>query len=171
MVAVSKGHLINPEKIMNSIRQYGIIFFVVLTVAILVLVRASSAGHFKQNARKLAEASFTNSNTISWEKQGTLGTASLIIDLSDHSKLPKNHPDGTINIPFRSLLEKASQKRIRAHKGPVLLYSEEPGTSAKAWMLLSEMGYRNLFILTDEPDNEVMKYKFLSDTSQAEKAL
>jgi hypothetical protein len=167
MGAVSNDHAKNPEIIMNPIRQYGIIFFAVLTVVILVLMRSSSTGHFKQNARKLAEASFTNSNIMFREKLGTLGSTSLIIDLSDHGKLLKAYPAGTVNIPFRSLLEKAGQKVMREHKGPVLLYSEDPGASAKAWMLLSEMGYRNLFILTDEPDNEVMKYKFLPDTSQA----
>jgi rhodanese-related sulfurtransferase len=166
MGAVSKEAK-NPEIIMNPIRQYGIIFFVVLAVVILVLVRSLSPGHFKQNARKLAEASFTNSNTMSREKLGTLRTSSLIVDLSDHDKLPKNPPAGAVNIPFRSLLEKAGQKVIHEFKGPVFLYSENPGTSAKAWIILSEMGYRNLYILTDEPDNEVMKYKFLPDTGQA----
>jgi hypothetical protein len=153
---------------MNSKRHYGIIFFIVIPVAILVLIRSASTTHFKHNARQLAAASFTNSNTVRWDQLGVLGTKSLIIDLSDQDYLRKTHPEGTVNIPFRSLLDKDSQMMLQDHNGPLLLYSIEPATAAKAWIILSEMGYHNLFILQDGADDEMMKFEFQPDTALSE---
>jgi len=68
------------------------------------------------------------------------------------------------NIPPDSILNKNHSTQIMKHDGPVLLYSSDPGLSARIWMLLSQMGRRNIYILTDSTDNEVLKYKFRPDS-------
>jgi hypothetical protein len=151
---------------MNRIRQFGLIILIVIPLAVLVLIRTTTPRHFKHNAQKLAEASFNHTNTITWDQLKAMGSEFLIIDLDDRGSLIKSRPEQTINIPFRSLLQTNGRKMIRTHKGPILLYSEDMAVTAKAWMLLSQMGYRNLFILTGDADNEVMKYEFRPDTIQ-----
>lgn len=68
------------------------------------------------------------------------------------------------NVASDSLLTRESVKSIRSHSGPVLIYSADPALSARFWMLLSQMGCRNIYILTNNPDNEVLKYRLQQDT-------
>ena len=153
-------------------RQYGVIILIVLPVAILVLIRATTPNRFKQDARKFAEPSFRNSNTMSWEQLINFKSGYLIIDLDDQNNLVEKHPGiSVIQLSPRLMLEKAGQEVFQSNELPVILFSSDPAISARVWMLLSQMGYRNLFILTDEPDNEVIKYKFRPDTTQGGKVL
>lgn len=149
-------------------RQYGMIILIVLPVAILVLIRATTMNHFKQDARKLAEPSFRNSNTLSWEQLTTFKSGYLIIDLDDQNNLLEKHPGiSVIQLSPQLMLEKAGQDVLQSNELPAILYSSDPAISARVWMLLSQMGYHHLFILVDEPDNEVMKYIFRPDTTKA----
>ncbi len=68
------------------------------------------------------------------------------------------------NITADSILSKKYVNTILKHDGPVLLSSSEPGLSARIWMILSQMGCTNIYILTKNTDNEVFKYKFRPDT-------
>lgn len=153
---------------MNRIRQFSIIILVVIPVAILVMIRMFSTDHFRPNALKLTEPSFSHANLMTWEQGASLTSEKLIVDLSDNDGLRSNQQKGLVHIPVRSLLVKANLKIIRMHKGPVLLYSVEPGISARAWMILSQMGYRQVYILTGDTDNEVMKYQFKPEPSGQE---
>lgn len=157
---------------MNRLRQFGIVILIVLPVAILVLIRGTTADRFKRDARKLAEPSFSHSNMISREQLATFSNGYMIIDISDQGNQLEKHPgDSVIHLPAGKILEKTVQEVLRSNKLPVLLYSPDPAISARVWMLMSQMGYTNLFILTEEQDNEEMKYKFRPDTAQAGKVL
>jgi 3-mercaptopyruvate sulfurtransferase SseA len=68
------------------------------------------------------------------------------------------------NIPADSILSKKYLNTIRKHNGPVILFSSEMAVSARIWMLLSQMGCKNIYILTNNTDNEVFKSKFRPDT-------
>lgn len=157
---------------MSHLRQIGIVILIVLPIAILVLIRGTAAECFKQDARKLAEPSFNHSNAMSREQLATFKSGYRIIDISDQGNQMEKLPgDSVIHLPAEIILEKTGQEVLRSNKLPVLLYSSDPAISARVWMLLSQMGYRNLYILTDEPDNEVIKYKFRPDSTQAGKVL
>ena len=150
---------------MNRIRQYLIIILIVIPIAILVVARTASRDHFKNDARKLAESSFSHSNIMTWKQFDADNSGILIINLGDQSDQMKKHQANRANIPVKELLGEESQKILRKHKGRILLYSGEPAISARAWMLLSELGYRNVYILLDEADNEVMKHTFSPDSA------
>ncbi|MCK7537140.1 MAG: rhodanese-like domain-containing protein [Marinilabiliales bacterium] len=49
-----------------------------------------------------------------------------------------------------SILEKENLKLIRKNKGPVILCSDDSSVSARVWMVLSEMGIKNIYILQDK---------------------
>lgn len=152
--------------IMNHLRKIILILFIVVPFAIIILIRETGKDHFRHNAPKRAEAAFNRTNILTWEKLQKVSSP-LIVDLSEDGSLLEKHPESTVHIPVSLLLERSSLKIIRHHKGPVILYSQDPGTSAKAWMLLSEMGYGNLFILAGDTDNEALKYEFRPDTAQS----
>jgi hypothetical protein len=149
---------------MQYVKKYGLVTTFVLIVLIAVLIRTFGSGHFRNDTKKWTEPSIRQSVYITHAMLNNLTGNTLMVDLSDQGDLLKEH-DGAINIPAKSLFDKNYQKTLRAHKGNILLVSEDPAVSARMWMLLSQMGYSDLYILSDIADNEVLKYKFQPDTS------
>ena len=150
---------------MKHLRPYLLVIVIILPVIVLVLIRAFAPGGFKPDAHKLAEASFTGANLLNREQVAALGSKPLIIKLINEEAVQINPSSDTLFIGAGLLLDKKNLKAIHSHKGPVLLVSNDPQISAKAWMILSQMGYRDLFILTENDSSEVLKYKFRPDTA------
>jgi hypothetical protein len=150
---------------MKHLRPYLPVILIVLPVLVLVLIRAFAPGGFKPDAHKLAGASFTGSNLLNKEQVAALGSKPLIVKLVNLDASHINASSDTLFIAADRLLDKENLKAIHVHRGSVLLISDDPAISAKAWMILSQMGYRNLFILVEKDSNEVLKYKFRPDTT------
>jgi hypothetical protein len=148
------------EIIKNNKAGFGI----VLVILILVFIRSFSMNHFRNDAKKWAEPSVKLSNRITIEKAGSLKGKILIINLDKDVNPSLSTITDAKNIPPDSILSKYYFTKIAKHDGPVLLFSSESGISARIWMMLSQMGCKNIYILTNKADNEVFKYKFRSDT-------
>jgi hypothetical protein len=149
---------------MELLKSYKVVITVVLIVVVLVLIRATGLNHFKNNARKWAEPSLTHSNIITPEQVASFKGNTLTINL-DNKMIPGEKTTGDLrNIPAESILNKNIIKSILKHNGPVLIYSSQPGLSARIWMLLSQMGCREIYILTKEPGNELPLFKFQPDS-------
>jgi hypothetical protein len=149
---------------MELIKNNKVVFAIVLTILVLVLIRSSGVNHFKNDAKKWAEASVKQSNRITVNQAGSLEGKYLIINLDKDGSTIKELTADVQNIPADSVLSKNNIDMIMKHAGRVLLFSSEPGLTARIWMILSQMGCRNIYILTNTVDNEVFKYKFRPDT-------
>jgi hypothetical protein len=160
----AKQETIRKNQNMGLIKKFKLAIAVVLPILILVLIRSLGVSHFKNDARKWAEPSIDKSNIISIKQAGSLKGKVLMICLDKDVSHIMEVPGDSRIIPPDSVLNKNHKSLIMKHIGPVLLYSSDPGLSAKIWMLLSQMGCRNIYILTDSTDNEVLKYKFRPDT-------
>ena len=149
---------------MELIKKYRLVIIVVLPILILVLIRSSGLNHFKNDAKKWAEPSVKQSNIITIEQVVSPSGKNLIINIDKEvSQISKLTAD-VQNIQADSVLSKKHVSMIMSHDGPVLLFSSDPGLSAKIWMILSQLGCRNIYIFTNSADNEVLKYKFRPDT-------
>jgi hypothetical protein len=149
---------------MNIINKYKVVIAIVLPILILVLIRSFGANHFKSDAKRWAAPSVMRTNMITAGQIGTLSGEKLIINLGEENRGIHNKGMDLLNIPADSILSKNSLNSIRKHNGPVLLVSSETSVSARIWMVLSQMGYKNIFILSNVADNEVLKFKFRPDT-------
>jgi hypothetical protein len=148
---------------MGIIKKYKVVILVVMPVLILVLFRAFGTNHFKNDARRWAEPSVARSNIISEDQLGTLSGEKLIINLDKKSSGIEQNINNKV-ISADSILSKNVLNIIRKHGGPVLLFSSDAAVSARVWMILSQMGYGNIYIFTNDTDNEVLKNKFRPDT-------
>jgi hypothetical protein len=149
---------------MNIVYKYKVVFAVVLPILILVLIRSFGSNHFSSDAGKWAEPSVIQSNVLTTEQFRALSGEKMLINLGV-SPVAFNFPDHlALSISPDSVLSKAYFKIIRKHAGPVVLFSADQSTSARIWMVLSQMGLRNIFILSSDNGNEVLKYKFRPDT-------
>jgi hypothetical protein len=149
---------------MELLKSYKVVITVVLIVLALVVFRATGVNHFKTDARKWAEPSLSHSNIITPDQVGSLKGNNLTINL-DNKMIPGEKITGDLrNIPADSILNKNIIKSILKHTGPVLIYSSQPSLSARIWMILSQMGCREIYILTKETGNEVPDFKFQPDS-------
>jgi hypothetical protein len=149
---------------MNLVKENKVVFAVVLPILILVLVKSFGSDHFRNDSRKLAGPSVKGSNILTNEQLETIAGNKLVINLDKKNSFLSELKSEIVNIPADSVLTGGNLDIIHKYKGSVLLYSAKQEVSAGIWMVLSQMGYENLYILTTDPDNEVNKNKFRPDT-------
>lgn len=149
---------------MELIRKYKAILLVVIPIVILVIFRATGTNHFGPDAKKLAEASFSGLNIIIPDKVNQLNGDKLLINLG--KDVIKHNFEGAIVkvISPDSILAKENIRMMKKHEGPIVLYSSENSISVRLWMLLSQMGIKDLYVLSENSDPEVLKYEFRPDT-------
>ena len=149
---------------MELIKKNKVVIVTFIILLVLIIIRSSGLNHFRNDAKKWAEPSVRKSNRITLKQAESLSEKSLIINLDKGGSHLRELTGEIQNIPADSVLSKNHIAYIMKHDGPVLLFSLEPGLSARIWMIISQMGFRNIYIITDSIDNEVLKYKFRPDT-------
>jgi len=145
---------------MEFLKNNKVLIALVLIVLVLVLIRSTGVNHFRSDAKKWAEPSFRKSNTLTLDQARLLKGNNLAINLDKDPATAAGITGDLKNISADSILSKKHLSTIMDHDGPVLLLSADPGLSARIWMVLSQMGRKNIYILTSTTDNEVLKYKF-----------
>jgi hypothetical protein len=145
-------------------KRFLIVLIIVLPLLALAMVKTLKAGHFRNNALKWASPSLDKTNLVIPGQWQRLKQPVLFVNLDRNTDTLRNSLQMT-QIDPENLLAHENLKKLRAQKGSIVLVSEDPALSSRVWMLLSQMGYSNLFVLTDSTDNEVFKYKFRPDTS------
>lgn len=152
------------RKQMKIIMKYKAVILIVLPILILILIRAFNPNHFRRNVKEWAEPSVMQLNIVNKEQLETLSGDKLIINLGTPTDSENTITDDAVHIAADSILMKNNLSTIRNHKGPIILYAFESSVAARIWMVLSQMGYRNIYILTTDTGNEVIKNKFRPDT-------
>ena len=148
----------------DLIKRNKEVIIIVVILLILILFRSVGKDHFKSDVKKWGVPSLKQSDIILTEELGMTSGKNLIIILDKGASNFKVSNVEKKNIPADSILNKRNLNLIFKHDGPVILFSSNPGVSARIWMLLSQMGKKNLFILSNQADNDVLKYKFKPDS-------
>lgn len=148
---------------MEILKQLKFVILLVFVLTILVLFRLGGKDNFKPGVEKFARPSVTGTNIISADRIESLKGEKLLIILVPVEKKPAEIAVKTIEIPANEVLNKENKSIIRNNKGPVLLYSSDEGLSARIWMLLSQLGFSNMYIIADS-DGETFKNEFRPDT-------
>ena len=135
------------------------IFGVLLMLFVLVLVRTFNPNLFKRN---VSEALITTSEmTISVDNLSDLKDSYTIVELdAEKQRFPNS-----VVIPFNQLFEKGNKEKLASLDGKILLYSSNIPTSSKAWVILNQLEFDDVYILSDEENPEELKYKFQPDTT------
>jgi hypothetical protein len=149
---------------MNLIKKYRLVILIVAPILILILFRTMSSGTFKYDSRKWAAPSFDRSNLVDLAQASRLPGKKLLIRLDNSGSGGYDSSIPELHITADSIVSGKYLGIIRNNKGPVIISSSNPELSARVWMIISQTGITNLFILTDSTDNESFKYKFRPDT-------
>ena len=149
---------------MELLKRYKFVLIIVIPILILVLIRQFGVIHFKSDAAKWAELSAKQANIIFVDQINILTGEKLIINMEKEAMELKSRTVDVINIPADSILYNRHLKTIKKYEGTILIYSNEEAISARVWMILSQMGIKNIYILSDCKDVEVFKHKFQPDS-------
>lgn len=150
---------------MNLLKNLKMIILVMVVLLILILFRNYDQNVFKEQVEAAIEGTKNNSNLIPLSKFRKLTTPYLVIELGGeptHDSLQLQH---SIHIAFEKLLGKDNRAIFDKTKGPLILFSGDMALASKAWIILNQLGYKNVLILTSEENPEVLKYKFQRDTT------
>lgn len=129
-------------------KRHWLILTIMILVAAMVLVRSVRQNSFRYDAVRWAAASADGSNLISPDQIALAGEQVLLISLGNMTEVPAQFKEQTVMISPGEILGKEKLKLIRKNRGPVILSSDDPSVSARVWMVISEMGIKNLFILS-----------------------
>ena len=149
---------------MDLFKKNKAVIIIVGLLLVLILLRSTGMDHFRNDAEKWAEPSVNQTNLITSEQLNDLAGEHMIISL-DKSFIHEDFKGELDNIAADSVLSREHIRKILKHEGPVAIHSSDPGLSARIWMLLSQMGRDELYILTENAENEVLKFDFQSDST------
>jgi hypothetical protein len=145
---------------MKSKNGFGIVIVIVAVVVLLVIMR-TGGDKFRPDALKWAEASISGQNFITATQLEFLPGERLIIDLN--GQLMERDVYRTIAMAPGAVLQKENIDRIRKNHGPVIISASDMSVSSRVWMVLSQMGIKQLYILGDKP--EVLVNEIRPDSS------
>ena len=148
---------------MEWMKQYRAAVIAGSLVLLLVLLRLSGWNHFRKTAGDLQNEATNLANIISLnDNQKNLP----VIDIRSKDLYSAGHPDGAINIPMYNLLSRDNRKFLKNNKSGIILFSDDYALLSRAWSLLSQMGYKNIFIAGASIEtDEVLKFIFRSDST------
>jgi hypothetical protein len=139
---------------MKFLRQYWLVLSITLLAVILVMIRTYSH-NFRYDAVRWAEPSALRSNILTEDQIPAMSSDILLITLGNRAPAIEQLQDKILKLNPESILEKTNLSHIMKNKGPVILYSDDNSVSARVWMVLSEMGIKNIFILQDDRKTEL----------------
>lgn len=135
---------------MKYLKQYWLVLTIIVLVVAMVLIRSFSRNSFRYDAARWVATSADGSNLISPEQMAEAGDQILLVNLGSNPEVTGQSKDRTVMIAPEAILDRENIRLIRKNKGPVILSSDDPSVSARVWMVLSEMGIKNLYILSDK---------------------
>lgn len=150
---------------MNKLKNIIVVGVILLTLLVLVILRSTNKNLFKQDVNSAIEKAKDGSNLLSAEELKVHPNSFLVINL-DKVNTPKSWSvEKVIAISPENILDENNRKILKEVNGDLILYSAEAAKSAKVWVILNQLGFQKVYILTAEANPEVLKYKFQPDTT------
>ncbi len=146
---------------MEKLKGLKGVLLILLVVLVLVIVKTTGKNRFKQDAREAIEAVESNNFQVTLKKLKGAENQYLIVDLSESGSAPI---ENSVKLSFGKLLEESSLEKFKSTENKILLVSDDISVAAKAWVILNQMGLKNVYILANEENQEVLKYEFKRDT-------
>ncbi|GAB1452582.1 hypothetical protein MASR2M47_26380 [Draconibacterium sp.] len=147
---------------MGKMKGLKIVLVVLAVVFVLVVVKLSFENGFKQDAANAVNAVGSNNFIIPANELENIENQFFVVDLNESgSSQFKN----SLQIPFEELLKESSLQKIKNTDNKILLVSDENSIAIKAWVILNQLDIKNVFVLSNEENPEVLKYEFQPDTA------
>lgn len=144
---------------MKIIKQYRLVILIFSLVTLLVLLRTYNYKNFRYDAVKWAEPSVFGSNILTEDQAESIEGEKLIIALGNNVTVSKKFQGIALRMDPESILDEGNLNILRRNKGPVILFSDQSSVSAKVWMVLSEMGLKNIYIILPQENHLIQQVR------------
>lgn len=146
---------------MEKLKGLKIVLLILLVVLALVIVKTTGKNRFRQDAQNVIEAVKSNNFQVTMNDLKGTEYQYYIVDLSESGSVQFKN---SVKIQFEKLLDEATLQKLKETKNKILLVSDDNSVAAKAWVILNQLDFKNVYILTDEENPEVLRYEFKPDT-------
>jgi rhodanese-related sulfurtransferase len=128
----------------------AVLFLLVIVIALLTYKRPKF--NFVTSAEKTLEAIIDQHQLLSMTDFKAMEASSyLLVDVRNNFEFSKGHINGAVNIATSQFLENESIDLIANtldNGKSVILYGETPDEANNAWILLYQLGYSNMNVLS-----------------------
>lgn len=132
----------------------AVLFLLVIVIALLTYKRPNF--NFVTSADKTLEAIIDQNQLLSMSDFEALESSSyLLVDVRNNFEYSKGHINGAVNIAINEFLENESIDLISGsikNGKSIILYGENPDAANNAWMLLYQLGYSTMSVLSITTD-------------------
>lgn len=150
---------------MNQLKNLKVIILIIAILLVLVVLRVTDQNLFKKDVKTAIEAARNNSNMISPDQLRQQKNPWMVVNIGNSDMPDSIQVEHSMKIPFENLLDQTNRKILKGVDGDLILYSADMAKSSKAWVILNQLGFKNVFILNAGENQEELKYKFQPDTA------
>jgi len=147
---------------MKRLKDLKIVLLLLLVVLVLVIIRTTGKNGFKEDAKNAIETATSKNCSVSLNDFKATENQYLIVDLNESGLV---RFENSIKVPFEKLLEESTLQKLKETENKILLVSDNNSAATKAWVILNQMGFKNVFILSNKENPEVLKYEFQPDSA------
>lgn len=146
---------------MKKLKEIKIVLLILLVVFVLVIVKSTGKNRFKKNAKNVIETVENNNFSISMNDFVGSENQFLVVDLNESGSVLF---ENSIKVPFEKLIDETILEKLKETENKILLMSDDHSAAIKAWVILNQLGFKNVFVLSDEENTEDLKYEFQTET-------
>lgn len=147
---------------MKKLKELKIVLVILLVVLVLVIIRTTGKNRFKQDAKNTIETVISNNISVSLNDFKAAENEFLVVDLTESGSIQFKN---SIKVSFEKLLEESNIQKIKKTQGKILLVSADNSQTSKAWVILNQMGFKNVFVLSNDENPEALKYELQPEIS------
>jgi len=147
---------------MGKLKDLQIVLFILLIVLVLVIAKTTGKNRFKIDAKNAIEVISSNNFSVSLTGFRAAENQFLVVGLNESGSIQF---DNSLKVPFEKLIDETLIQKLKETEKKILLVSEDNSLAIKSWVILSQLGFKNIFVLSDVENAEVLKYKFQPETS------
>jgi rhodanese-related sulfurtransferase len=115
---------------------------------LLIISQFSDRGNFTLTAREMHNKVISTDYLLQNEELMKLNNP-ILIDIRDRESFTLTGNENALNIPLSGILEEESLSQLRTDRAKVIL-AYDPVAANETWMLLTQMGYEKLYIISPE---------------------
>ena len=128
----------------------AVIFLLVIVIGFLTIKRPKTP--FKVNSEQTLQALLDGTHALTLRDFNSMQDSKfLLVDVRNNFEYSKGHYGNAINVPVSQLLDDSFIERLKKSKNDgttVILYADQPYAANSAWMLLYQLGYDHVRILS-----------------------
>jgi hypothetical protein len=155
------GKLVNGKLKMEILKNFKIVLLILLAVLVLVIVKSTSKFTFKQDVQDIIAAIESNNFLVSMQDLKGSESQYLIVNLGEPGT---SQFENSLKIPYEKLLEESYLQQLKETEKKILLWSDDNSVAVKGWVILNQLGFKNVLVLSEIENPEVLKYEFKADT-------